>query len=380
MTWNLVFDALLIVGFGVQHSVIATLKVKTRIASRTGIQPLTLRATQSFINVAYIFAAIAVWRPVDSVVWSLHGPAAIALGVMCAVSWLWYFQLHIFEYDAGLAFGSTAVLNRIARRKGPRMEMWKVGTRRWIRFPVHTAFFPMFLAFPHMIASTLVLGVVINIYNVIGSILYDKRLEKLGKPYRVYQDVTGLLFPRIGHLQGASEIDMARPHQWQAPTQYIISLAIGLVGGAGYVWLLGFGGASTGDVAVSALVGVGLAVGAGLLIGVLPKGRVGVDPRAVTYSELQTRLGTSAAIISATSLITWFSVTWVTRGQLPSAALVLPLWLIVLWLGHVASYLFGYRTLTLPDEPGGSSTEPARMLSLPHAPPQAVPVGAQVRR
>ena len=66
MTWNLVFDALLIVGFGVQHSVIATLKVKTRIASRTGIQPLTLRATQSFINVAYIFAAIAVCRLVTT--------------------------------------------------------------------------------------------------------------------------------------------------------------------------------------------------------------------------------------------------------------------------------------------------------------------------
>ncbi|MCA6111820.1 hypothetical protein [Bradyrhizobium cenepequi] len=55
----------------------------------------------------------------------------------------------------------------------------------------------MFFLLPTMKLDLLVLAILLNIYNVIGSILYDKRLVKIGgSAYADYQAVTGLIWRR----------------------------------------------------------------------------------------------------------------------------------------------------------------------------------------
>lgn len=351
---SLLIDALLIAGFGVQHSVLATVAVKAKVTHRLRIDPLRWRSVQSFLNVAYILAAIALWQPVDNTVWRLSGVAAVLLGAICVGAWLWYFEIHIVEYDAGLAFGSSASASRMTNRKTPRLELWKVGSRNWLRLPVHTAFFPMFLGFPSMTAGTLLFGIGINVYNVIGFSPYDKRLERLGPTYKAYQRVTGLIFPRVTHPRGAVEIETAAPRHWEKPSIYVLPVLTGIASGCVYSFVLGNASASLVGLLEAAGLATAIALLSGLFIGLATNGRLAAG-RNVDYTLLQARLSTSAALVSAVALIAWFAERYLVSGSIPYPGLVLPLWLIVLWLGHVAAYIGGYRA-SCPDAAAAAST------------------------
>ncbi len=340
---RLTVDALLVVGFGVQHSLLATVRVKTYISKRLSLTPLQWRGVQSMVNVVYVLAAFALWQSVNTQIWNVTGPARIAMITICVASWLWYFQLHIFEYDPGQAFGSSAAASRITMRKAPSLELWKVGSRNWIRFPVHTAFFPMFLAFPHMIASTLLFGIAINIYNVVGSKFYDQRLKKLGRPYHEYQAVTGLILPKMSSPRGATDLPMKGPRHWMHPERYTLSLLVGIGAGVLYYAALGRSAGNFPTLVLGGGVGVGVALMSGVLLGTLSRGRLIRSEESLSYDEMHARLATSAALGSAIALIVWYAITYYSHHAIPAIGLVLPLWVIVLWLGHVSMYLTGYR-------------------------------------
>jgi len=287
MAWDLLVDALLVAGFGIQHSVLATVGFKARLSRLTGINALLWRAFQSFFNVAYVLAAAVAWRPVDVVVWDLSGIAAVIVIAACVFGWLWYFQLHIFEYDAGLAFGSSAAISAALRRRSPGLELWKIGTRRWIRFPVHTAFFPMFLAFPTMTLSALVFGITANVYNIIGTILYDKRLERMGEPYTTYQRLTGNFLPRSKVLSGAAGLKLPERRHWARPGRYTAALVVGLVGGVAYYMLLGVPVRTASGAVTVTGASLMLAVVGGAVLAFLPKGGLHLGPDGLDYRDLQ---------------------------------------------------------------------------------------------
>ncbi len=222
------------------------------------------------------------------------------------MSWLWYWQLHLFEYDCGLAFGSTTLVAHAAGANGPKLLPWKVGSRRWIRFPVHTAFFGMFFLLPTMTTDLLVLAIVANIYNVIGSVLYDLRLINTGAAsYRTYMAVTGLIWPPIYRApQGAKEITMPAPSHWRRPVMHLPGLIAGVVLGFGYLLVIG-------PTAVTPLQLL-LAGGAGLAGAVLVGGALGffLRPAADTWAQQQTDLSTTVALAAAVGVVTWASA-WV---------------------------------------------------------------------
>jgi hypothetical protein len=266
-----------------------------------------------------------------------------AVGILCLLGWLWYFQLHIFEYDAGMAFGSSAAISAVEGQRAPTLELWKVGTRRWIRFPVHTAFFPMFLAFPAMTLSTLAFGISANIYNVVGTILYDKRLERMGKPYTTYQTLTGNFLPRPGVLSGAADLDLPKRRHWREPAQYLAAFLIGLAGGVAYYFAMGVPGLEVSSVVLAAAMALVVAVCGGGLLSVVPRGRWHIAGAGLSWGNLLACLGTAMAIVSAVSLMAWFGLAFLATGGIPFLGLVLPMWIIVLWIGHVCLYFGGYR-------------------------------------
>jgi protein-S-isoprenylcysteine O-methyltransferase Ste14 len=334
-TAQLVVDGLLVAGFGVQHSILATLRVKRVVKAKTGIEALAWRSVESLSNVLYILCAGALWQHTHDVVWRLGGAPMVILYVLAAASWVWYWELHLFEYDCGLAFGSTTLVAQLAGAQGPKLISWKIGSRRWIRFPVHTAFFGMFFLLPTMTTDLLLLAIVLNTYNVIGSILYDKRLLTLaGDAYRPYIAVTGLIWPPVYRApRGASDLAMPAPRHWRKPTMHLPGLVVGL--GLGVLYFFLIGASATTPMGMLRAGGTGLlaAVLSGLIIGTVSK------PDSSEWGQQQTDLSTTVALSAAVGVITWASIGWIHTGSAPGFAAFLPLWFIVQYLGHVFAFL-----------------------------------------
>lgn len=352
MVIDFVFDGLLVTGFGLVHSILAALRLKQIVHARTGIDAMLWRMVYSFCSVFYILVAAALWRPVDISVWNLSGFPAVIVSAIGVASWLWYFQIHLVEYDVGLAFGSTAVISALLGRETPKIKLWRVGLRRWIRFPVHTAFFPMFFATPHMSLSGLILAVGVNFYNIVGTVLYDIRLTKLGGDlYLEYRKVTGNFLPCRTRPQGARNLLMARPTHWKNPASYLPAFLVGAIGGLGYWYILG--SVSKDLTHLLAAWGVSLVVGiiAGALLGLMPANRIPNDGYPETdaeYQERQCSAATQAAVVSAVSLVTWTGVAYLNLGFIRHLPAVLPMWITTLWFGHVALFF----TSHLLEKPG----------------------------
>ncbi|WP_164018997.1 hypothetical protein [Pyxidicoccus trucidator] len=342
---DLLLDFALIAGFGVQHSIVAMVRLKTIIQRVTGLDPISWRGVQSFINVSYLLMACILWREVPIVIWDLQGVWYWVAGVTLVASWAWYFQIHLFEYDCGLAFGSSAMLARLHNAKPPPMEMWKVGTRRWLRFPVHTAFFPMFFAFPRMTASMLLLAIVANVANIIGTILYDRRLEFLVKDvYRQYQQVTGLLLPPLLRAPaGARHMHFPSPWHWSHVGHNVPGLLLGLLVGTLFWKHLGPTGLVTEELLRSWSSAFLVAALGGVLLGVTHALRS--SALELSYQRLLTMLSTNTALMSAVSLLTWTALCFVTQRRVPLLYLFFPMWMTMLWLGHVvaSTVFFGLR-------------------------------------
>ncbi|MCC9306067.1 hypothetical protein LN042_02915 [Kitasatospora sp. RB6PN24] len=334
-TAKLTIDTLLILGFGLQHSGLATLRVKRVVKAKTGMEAIAWRSVESLCNVVYILCAGALWQHTDDVVWHLSGVPMVIMYVLAVAHWLWYWQLHLFEYDCGLAFGSTTLVAQIAKAEGPKLIAWKVGTRRWIRFPVHTAFFGMFLCLPIMTTDLLLLAIVLNVYNVIGSILYDKRLIALaGDAYRPYLDLTGLIWPPVYRMpRGAADLEMASPQHWRKPSMHLPGLIVGIGLGVLYHFLIGAKATTPIEMAKAGGAGLVGAVIAGLVIGTIAK------PKADDWGQQQTDLSTTVALSAAIGVVTWATIGWVQTGTAPAFTAFLPLWFTVQYLGHVFAFL-----------------------------------------
>lgn len=340
LTAQLVIDGLLAAGFGVQHSVLATLQVKRMAKARRRIEALAWRSVESLANVAYILVAASLWlHTPDTFAWRASGVLMYSLYAVTVVSWLWYWQLHLFEYDCGLAFGSTTLVAQLTGSPRPQMASWKVGSRRWIRFPVHTAFFGMFLFLPTMTADLLVLGIVLSVYNVIGSILYDKRMIVLaGDSYRRYLAVTGLIFPPVYRApRGAAGLPLPAPRHWRRPISHLPGLVVGI--GLGVLYCVLLGPSATTPMDMLKVAGAGLlgALATGLLLGAV------LRPQVEDWGQRQTDLSTTVAVNAAVGVITWATIGWLRTGSAPSFAAFLPLWFTVQYLGHVFAVLASRR-------------------------------------
>jgi hypothetical protein len=168
--------------------------------------------------------------------------------------------------------------------------------------------------------------------------LYDKRLEKLaGKLYFNYQAVTGIILPRLSKPQGAAGMDLPRPTHWNIPSRYLIATFLGIIAGLIYRFLLGAVTNLLPELLRAWLVSIGVSLVAGMILGIVygnTKFFVAMRNKS-SYQDLQAVFSTSAAIVSAVSLITWVTTTFMTLGTIPTLAVILPLWITVLWLGHV---------------------------------------------
>lgn len=336
---RMVIDFALVLGFGLQHSVLAALKIKSFVRNRTKITPLAWRSIESAVNVSYILIAAAIWQRSNTVVWHVHGFMGDLMYAGLGLSWLFYWYLHLYEYDCGLAFGSTTLVARLAGVPEAPLENWTVGTRRWVRFPVHTAFFGMFFLLPRMTLDLFILATVLNFYNVVGSILYDKRLlDAIPTIWKPYIQRTGLIWPPIYRCPaGAKDVDWPRPTHWRKPSTHLPGLAFGIASGMFYYIAIGV----HPDGWTGMLRTLGSALAASLFVGVV-LGRI-ERPSSERWAQVQTDLSTTVAVAAAVGVGVWIVICCVAAGAAPPFSTYLPLWFIVQYVGHVIAYLSSPR-------------------------------------
>jgi hypothetical protein len=205
----------------------------------------------------------------------------------------------------------------------------------------------MFFCLPTMTASLLALAVTANVYNMIGSVLYDRRLETMVRePYFAYQRLTGLVLPAFRRApRGAVELPMSEPPSWRPPRQHVPAILLGLAGGAFYWSLLGRTGHHVTEMVTCALAATLVGFVGGTLLGIVRRRDIAsitqhaTDP--LTVNPLLTQVATSAGVLSATSVMFWIGLTTVVDGHAPQFGPFLPMWFITLWLGQVAAYVVG---------------------------------------
>jgi len=191
-----IIDLALIALFGVQHSVMARQGFKrwwTTLIPRTAE-----RSVYVLMASAALIVLMALWRPIDAIVWSVTAP--MASNLIQAVFWAGWATvlLSTFLINHFELFGlQQAWLNLLGREAEPH-KFHQPLLYKWVRHPLYLGFFLAFWAAPQMTVGHLLLAAGVSVYMLIA-IRYEKRdlVDYFGKDYEDYRERVGMLTPRF---------------------------------------------------------------------------------------------------------------------------------------------------------------------------------------
>ena len=128
------------------------------------------------------------WKGSTPVLWELTGPAAVAMHIGFAASWIsLFYSLHLT--GLGYQTGLTPWLHWVRRIPQPKRGFSPRGAYRWLRHPVYLSFLGLVWFTPTMSADHAVLTGLWTGYLLVGSYLKDERLAfYLRDSYRRYQE------------------------------------------------------------------------------------------------------------------------------------------------------------------------------------------------
>jgi len=191
-----IIDLALIALFGVQHSVMARQGFKrwwTTLIPRTAE-----RSVYVLMASAALIVLMALWRPIDAIVWSVTAP--MASNLIQAVFWAGWATvlLSTFLINHFELFGlQQAWLNLLGREAEPH-KFHQPLLYKWVRHPLYLGFFLAFWAAPQMTVGHLLLAAGVSVYMLIA-IRYEERdlVDYFGKDYEDYRERVGMLTPRF---------------------------------------------------------------------------------------------------------------------------------------------------------------------------------------
>ncbi|HEY9027447.1 MAG TPA: isoprenylcysteine carboxylmethyltransferase family protein [Burkholderiaceae bacterium] len=198
-------DALLLLLFGVQHSVMARRSFKRW---WTRIVPAELeRSTFVVASSVVLLVVMWLWIPVGTpVVWRVENAAVVAAiwGVF-ALGWV-IAMLSTFLLDHFELFGLRQSFSGLLKRPAPDAVFRTPLLYRHVRHPLYLGFLLTFWAVPVMTLGHLLLALGLSAYILVG-IAFEERdlLREFGERYRSYRRQVGMLLPRIGGAGRARE-------------------------------------------------------------------------------------------------------------------------------------------------------------------------------
>lgn len=197
MQLALVINIGLIALFGVQHSVMARQGFKRR---WTKIVPWPAeRSFYVLMASAMLIILMALWRPIDGMVWSVAGETArIILWSLFGLGWLTVL-LSTFLINHFELFGLQQAWLHFRGREGTAPEFRQPMLYKWVRHPLYLGFFIAFWATPAMSYGHLLLAIGLSIY-MLTAIRFEERdlIALFGDRYVRYRVEVGMLLPRFG--------------------------------------------------------------------------------------------------------------------------------------------------------------------------------------
>ena len=191
----LIVNLLLIVLFGLQHSVMARPAFK-RWWTRIVPEPIE-RSTFVLATTLVLALQLWQWRPITGpVIWNIEQAAGvIAINIVFWAGWgvllLSTFLLNHFEL-----FGLRQVYARLRGHTIPVQQFRTPLLYRHVRHPIYLGFMLSFWATPRMTAGHLLFAVANTIYILIG-IYFEERdlVAHFGDRYRRYREQVSMLLP-----------------------------------------------------------------------------------------------------------------------------------------------------------------------------------------
>jgi protein-S-isoprenylcysteine O-methyltransferase Ste14 len=191
---SLAVDALLVLLFGAQHSLLARPVVKERVARLFSAD--LERSAYVLATSLVLLALFALWRPLPAVVWHLEAaraPAAALFALGVIVVYASAFSLGHFRL-LGLAqawFGAPAVESESDRFQAG-------GVYRYVRHPLMTGLLFVFWSTHHMTAGHLFLAAAMTAYIFIGTRCEERDLSRrFGAEYLAWRARTPAFFPAL---------------------------------------------------------------------------------------------------------------------------------------------------------------------------------------
>lgn len=191
----LLINALLIVGFGVQHSGMArpgAKRVMARIVSDT-----LVRSTYVLISSLSVVVLMVCWQPIGIVVWHIESPLPrVALAGGYLAGWALIVRA-TFLIDHLEMFGLRQVLGHRRDQAPVEPGFCTPGAYRLVRHPVHLGWMIVLWMTPTMTLTHLLLSVGMTGYIVVGARLEEKSLVAQFPDYRQYARKVPMFIPSL---------------------------------------------------------------------------------------------------------------------------------------------------------------------------------------
>ncbi len=196
-------DFALLLGFAIQHSVMARPRFKrrmTRLIPESAERSTYVLASSLALIVLFVF-----WRPLGGTVWSVSEPVMVELIYGLYISgWLLLLvaTFHLNHFDL---FGLRQVWLNLTSNTYRPLTFRTPGLYRLVRHPLYVGWITAFWATPIMTATHLLFAVVMSVY-ILVAIRFEERdlIATLGSDYVDYRRRVPMLIPFAGARSSGS--------------------------------------------------------------------------------------------------------------------------------------------------------------------------------
>lgn len=190
-------NTLLLLAFGVQHSVMARPGFK-RLWTRFVPSPIE-RSTYVLLSCVVLAVVFWQWRPIDAVVWDVRNPVGRAiLWALFAAGWLMVpaVSLMISHFDL---FGTRQVWLYLRGEEYRPLPFRTPMLYAHVRHPLYIGWALAFWATPTMTAGHLLFAGVLTVYMGLATLAEERDLiNHFGQQYEHYRQRVPRFLPRLG--------------------------------------------------------------------------------------------------------------------------------------------------------------------------------------